>query len=284
MTATPDFLKRIIETKRQRLAAAKSARPLAQLRSDATDMRAAAHAHALRRALARADDLNIIAEIKRASPSKGELRSRLEPGEVARAYAAGGASAVSVLTEEDYFRGSLADLSAVRAACALPVLRKDFIFDEWQVYEAAAAGADALLLIVAALTDERLTSLRRLTEDELGMDALVEVHTLAELRRAEQCGAMLIGVNNRNLHTFEVRLETSFELIAARQTHALYVSESGLRTHADLTRLRAQGFDGFLIGETLMRADDPAATLKQLRGQESEAEISNIKTQITNNE
>ena len=268
---TPDFLKRIVETKRQRLAHAKAERTLAQVRAAAADVRATAPAHALRRALARADELNVIAEIKRASPSKGDLRRELEPGAVARAYAAGGAAAVSVLTEEDYFRGSLADLRAVRQACALPVLRKDFIFDEWQIYEAAEVGADALLLIVAALDDDALARLRRLTEDELGMDALVEVHTRAELRRAERCGATLIGVNNRNLHTFAVSLETSVALIAARQTAALYVSESGLRTHDDLLKLRAHGFDAFLVGETLMRADDPAGALRTLRGQEAEA-------------
>ena len=267
MTTTPDFLKRIIATKRQRLAHTQSARLLAQLRGAAEDMRRSAPAHALRHALARADELNVIAEIKRASPSKCELRPELEPGDVARAYAAGGAAAISVLTEEDYFRGSLDDLRAVRSACVLPLLRKDFIFDEWQVYEAAEAGADALLLIVAALDDDTLLRLRRLTEDELSMDALVEVHTLAELRRAEACGAHIIGVNNRNLHTFEVSLETSIELIAARQTDALYVSESGLRTHDDLNNMRAHGFHGFLVGETLMRATDPAAALRQLRGQ-----------------
>ena len=271
MTATSDFLKRIIETKRPRLAHAQSERPLLQLRAAAEDVRQSAPAHALRRALARADELNVIAEIKRASPSKGELRGELEPGAVARAYAAGGACAISVLTEEDYFRGSLADLRAVRRACVLPVLRKDFILDEWQVYEAAEAGADALLLIVAALDDDSLVRLRRLTEDELGMDALVEVHTLAELRRAEMCGAQIIGVNNRNLHTFEVSLATSIELSAARQTGALYVSESGLRTQADLSKLRAHGFHGFLVGETLMRAADPAAALRELRGKEAAA-------------
>lgn len=271
MTATPDFLKRIIGTKRQRLVHAKLERPLAQLRDAAGDVRQSAHAHTLRRALMRTDELHVIAEIKRASPSKGELRRELEPGACARAYAAGGACAVSVLTEEDYFRGSLADLRAVRRACVLPVLRKDFILDEWQVYEAAEAGADALLLIVAALDDDSLARLRRLTEDELGMDALVEVHTLAELRRAELCDAHIIGVNNRNLHTFEVSLETSVELLAARQTGALYVSESGLRTHDDLKNLRAHGYHGFLIGETLMRAADPTAALRELRGKQAAA-------------
>jgi indole-3-glycerol phosphate synthase len=172
-----------------------------------------------------------------------------------------------VLTEEDYFLGSLADLRAVRAAVELPLLRKDFIVAEWQVYESAAAGADALLLIVAALDDEQLLRLRRLAEDELRMDALVEVHTRAELYRAEACGAQIVGVNNRNLHTFTVNIETSVELIRARRTDALFVSESGLRSSSDLQRLRALGYNGFLIGETLMRADDAVATLRALREQ-----------------
>ena len=263
-TTAQTFLARIIETKRERLAQAQAARAFAELRQAATAARRTPAPHALRAALARMEQLNIIAEIKRASPSKGELRAELDAAEVARAYQTGGAAAISVLTEEDYFRGSLADLRTVRAAVALPVLRKDFIFDEWQVYEAAEAGADALLLIVAALDDDNLVRLRHLTEDELQLDALVEVHTLAELSRAEACGAQLIGVNNRDLHTFEVNIETSVELINARQSRALFVSESGLRTADDLRRLHALGFDGFLIGETFMRADDPAAALRAL--------------------
>jgi indole-3-glycerol phosphate synthase len=260
-----NFLAKIIETKRQRLARAMAGQPRADVRAAALAVRRMATAHVLRAALTRAEQLNIIAEIKRASPSKGDLRRELEPAAVARAYQAGGAAAISVLTEEDYFLGSLADLRAVRAAVALPVLRKDFIVDEWQVYESAVAGAAALLLIVAALDDEQLMRLRRLAEDELRLDALVEVHTLAELRRAEACGAQIIGVNNRNLHTFEVNLETSVELIAARRTEALFVSESGLRTSADLQRLRALGYKGFLIGETFMRAADPGAALSDLQ-------------------
>lgn len=268
VTVDKDFLPTIIETKRQRLVRAMAEQTLPEIRVAAREARRNATPHALRAAVARAGQLNIIAEIKRASPSKGALRMELEPADVARAYLAGGAAAISVLTEEDYFHGALADLRAVRAAVALPVLRKDFIFDEWQVYEAAAAGADALLLIVAALDDEKLVRLHRLTEDELGMDALVEVHTLAELRRAEAGGARLIGINNRNLHTFAVTLETSLALLAARHTNALFVSESGLRTAADLRTLAAHGCNAFLIGETLMRAADPSAALRALQGLE----------------
>ena len=227
-------------------------------------MRSRALPHALRAALSDEGRLNVIAEVKRASPSKGVIKAEIEPGEVARSYEAGGACAVSVLTEEDRFRGSLEDLRRVRAAVRLPVLRKDFIFDDYQLYEAAESGADALLLIVAALEDDSLARLRRITEDELGMDALVEVHTKEELQRAAACGATLIGVNNRSLHSFEVSLGVSIELAAHAPAGALMISESGLRSSADLLRLRALGYRGFLIGETLMRAGDPEATLREL--------------------
>jgi indole-3-glycerol phosphate synthase len=170
-----------------------------------------------------------------------------------------------VLTEEDYFAGSLEDLRAVRATVKLPVLRKDFVFDEYQVYESAAVGADAILLIVAALDDEALARLRKVAEDELQMDALVEVHTGDEMKRAAAAGATLIGVNNRDLRTFEVSLETSVSLARSAPADALLVSESGLHSSSDLQRLREAGYHGFLIGETLMRADDPAAALRNLR-------------------
>ncbi len=261
----PDFLTRIIEQKRLRLVEAMKARTLDAVRAEAESVRRTAKPHALRAALEGDAGCRIIAEFKRASPSKGEIRSDLSPVTLARAYEAGGAAAISVLTEEDNFRGTLDDLRAVRGSVALPVLRKDFIVDAWQVYEAAAAGADALLLIVAALDDEEIARLRRLTEDELGMDALVEVHTADEMRRAASCGASIIGVNNRNLHTFAVSIETSVELIAQAPQGALPVSESGLHSAHDLRRLRALGYRGFLIGESLMRAEHPAEALRLLR-------------------
>ena len=205
----------------------------------------------------------MIAEFKRRSPSKGAIRVDANLIEVVRSYEAGGAVAISVLTEEDYFSGSLDDLRQVKAAVNLPVLRKDFVFDEYQVYESAAAGADAILLIVAALDDDALMSLRRLAEDELGMDALVEVHTSDEMKRAVSCGAQIIGVNNRDLRTFEVTLETSVSLAREAPREALLISESGLHSPDDLRRLRAAGYQGFLIGETLMRADDPAQAVRQ---------------------
>jgi len=206
----------------------------------------------------------VIAEFKRASPSKGVIRADAEPSQLARSYEAGGAAAVSVLTEEDRFQGSLDDLRAVRAAVKIPVLRKDFIFDEYQLYESAAAGADALLLIVAALDDERLLRLRRIIEDELKMDALVEVHTKDEMRRALAAGATLVGVNNRDLHSFRVSLETSVQLAQDAPAGSLLVAESGLNSGDDLRRLHALGYQGFLIGETLMRSAQPDVTLREL--------------------
>ena len=271
MTTTPDFLTRIIEQKRVRLARAQSLRALGEIRGEALRARSNARPHALRAALEGERRFNVIAEIKRASPSLGDIRRDASPAGTALQYEAGGAAAISVLTEEDHFKGSLEDLREVRAATSLPLLRKDFIFDEWQLYEAAAARADALLLIVAALDDATLARLRRIAEDELGMDALVEVHTREELQRAAGCGAKIIGVNNRNLQSFEVSVETSVELIGHAPPGALLVSESGLRTQADLRRLKALGYRGFLIGETLMRAGDPAEALRALLAEENSA-------------
>ena len=264
-----DFLTKIIEDKKKRLARARVECPPDRLRVEALRARERARPHALYGALSTVERFNVIAEIKRASPSKGVIRGAVEPAELARLYEAGGAVAISVLTEEDHFRGSLEDLRGVRAAVELPLLRKDFIFEEYQLYEAAAAGADALLLIVAALDVETLRRLRRLTEDELEMDALVEVHTPAEMCAARDAGAKIIGVNNRDLRTFHVSLDVSRELAAmappASGAGALrLVSESGLSAGADLASLRAQGFSGFLIGETLMRSERPEETLRAL--------------------
>ena len=183
---------------------------------------------------------------------------------MARAYERGGAAAVSVLTEEDYFRGSLEDLREVKRGTSLPVLRKDFIFDEYQVYESAAAGADALLLIVAALDDDTLARLRRLAEDELALDALIEVHTEEEMGRAARAGARIVGVNNRDLRTFDVSLETSLALARHTPAGSVLVSESGIRGANEIGLLRACGFKAFLVGETLMRAASPEETLRSL--------------------
>jgi indole-3-glycerol phosphate synthase len=261
-----NFLADIIERKKLSLARAKEARGVDELRALALAVRRAAEPHRLRRALRR-EGLHIIAEVKRASPSKGLIRAGVEPSKIALAYEAGGAAAISVLTEEERFQGSLDDLREVRAAVSLPLLRKDFIFDEFQLYEAAEAGADALLLIVAALDDETLERLRRVTEDELKMDALVEAHTSAELGRALACGAGLLGVNNRDLQSFEVSLDVSAQLAQLMPQGSIRISESGLRTGTDINRLRALGYQGFLIGESLMRAPDPGQALRELLDQ-----------------
>lgn len=253
----------ILVLKRVQVARAKEACAKIDIKALARDVRASAEPHRLRAALER-DRLNIIAEVKRASPSKGIINAEVEPAILSKLYEAGGAAAVSVLTEEERFHGSLDDLMAVRAAVRLPLLRKDFIFDEFQLYEAAHAGADALLLIVAALDDETLTRLRRIAEEELKMDALIEVHTKDELRKALDCGAQIIGVNNRNLRTFQVSLDVSTELAREIPSSIFSISESGLKDGDDLRRLRALGYKGFLIGETLMRAGRPDETLRAL--------------------
>ena len=258
-----NILAEIIERKQQQLAASKQGSALETLRDAALTVRRDAIAHALRNALS-SDGLNVIAEFKRRSPSKGVIRDAADPTRIARDYASAGAAAISVLTEENYFDGSLDDLRAIRTAVHLPLLRKDFIFDDYQIYEAAAAGADAILLIVAALDDARLSSLCAIAEDKLGMDALVEVHDEAEMKRAGECGAKLIGVNNRDLRTFEVSLNTSLKLAQRAPVDAVLISESGLKTNEDLLRLKQAGYQGFLIGESLMRADSPRQALAEL--------------------
>jgi indole-3-glycerol phosphate synthase len=210
-------------------------------------------------ALAR-DSLNIIAELKPASPSKGILRDPFNPVELARTLEAAGAAVLSVLTEGEFFRGSLKNLRDARNAVKIPVFRKDFIFDPWQVWETRANDADSFLLIVAALDDEPLRDLIALGR-ELKMEPLVEVHTAAELDRALAAEARIIGVNNRDLKTLDLRVETSFDLIERIPDACIAVSESGLRTHDDLARLRKAGFDAFLIGESLMLSPDPAVAL-----------------------
>lgn len=259
-----DVLSEIVARKRERVEEAKRSVSLNQLRGDAFEKRRLSPRNALRHALQN-DGINIIAEFKRRSPSKGVIRADVDVRTMMQSYQAGGAAAISVLTETDYFDGSLTDLHAARTTVTLPVLRKDFVFDSYQVFEAAAAGADALLLIVSALEDQQLASLRRLAEEELGMDALVEVHNEEEMDRAARCGAKLVGINNRDLRTFEVSLETSLRLAKLAPRDAVLVSESGLSQPADLRRLQEHGFNGFLIGEFLMRAEHPEALLRELR-------------------
>jgi indole-3-glycerol phosphate synthase len=209
------------------------------------------------------DTLNVIAELKPASPSRGVLRDPFEPVALAQAFESVGASALSVLTEGEFFGGSLKNLRDARKAIRIPVLRKDFIFDPWQVWETRANDADSFLLIVATLGDALLRDLVVLGR-ELGMEPLVEVHTAEELDRALAAGARIIGVNNRDLKTLAVRAETSFELISRIPDECIAVSESGLRTNGDLAKLRAAGFDAFLVGTHLMLAPDPSAALAAL--------------------
>lgn len=214
-------------------------------------------------ALARPGRVNVIAEHKRRSPSRGAIREDLEPAEVARGYEGAGAAALSVLTDEPFFGGRIEHLIAARGATSLPVLRKDFVVDPWQVWEARAAAADAVLLIVAALGDDDLETLLALA-GEAGLDALVEVHDRGELDRALGAGARIVGINNRNLKTMEVSLDTALSLASALPDGVVAVAESGIRTGDDVRRLREAGFEAFLIGERLMSAPDPGAALRSL--------------------
>ena len=257
------FLNEIIELKKKRLAIAKPKRDFDELKKSAIAKRESSQNHRLREALQK-NQINIIAEIKRASPSKGVINDKIDVAEVAKSYENGGACAISVLTEEDRFKGSLEDLKMVRENVNLPILRKDFIFDEFQIYEAADAGADVILLIAAMLDDKDLLNLYRLAEEILGFDALIEIHTLDELERVKKINAKIIGVNNRDLHSFKVSLDISRELIKHAPEDALMITESGLRTREDILELRELGFSGFLIGETLMKSSDAENELRNL--------------------
>jgi indole-3-glycerol phosphate synthase len=257
------FLTEIIELKKKRLNVAKASRDFDELKNAAIFKRKTAEHHRLREKLQR-DQINIIAEIKRASPSKGVINDKIDVAETAKSYENGGACAISVLTEEDRFQGSLKDLRTARNAVDIPILRKDFIFDEFQIYEAAEAGADVLLLIAAMLNDADLQRLHDLAEKDLKLDVLVEVHTLEELERVKRIGAKIIGVNNRDLHSFKVSLDVSRELIKYSPKDALMITESGITTKGEILELRELGFSGFLIGETLMRTENVEEELGNL--------------------
>jgi indole-3-glycerol phosphate synthase len=256
--SVPDILAKIAASKRVELTSLAHQRPdlerRAAARTAARDFRAALLAK----------PPAIIAEIKKASPSKGMLSTHFDPTEQARAYHAGSAACLSVLTDEAYFQGHLSDLEAARAAVPVPVLRKDFTLDDLHVIEAAAHGADAILLIAALLDEVEMRRMRELA-GSYGMAALVEVHNGDELSSAIGAGADIIGVNNRNLHTFQVGLETSLELVERIPPGVVKVAESGIEQASDVQRLRAAGFDAFLVGEHLMRSPDPAAALRSLR-------------------
>ncbi|GAB3754120.1 indole-3-glycerol phosphate synthase TrpC [Lysobacter olei] len=258
-----DILNRILARKAEEIEQRSRVRPLGELRARAAQQ---APTRGFVRAIQRkldAGDAAVIAEVKKASPSKGLIRKDFDPAVIARSYEAGGAACLSVLTDVDFFQGSNAYLGEARAACRLPVIRKDFIIDPYQVYEARMIGADAILLIVAALEDGPMIEMANLAH-ELGMDVLVEVHDIDELERALQTDCQLVGVNNRNLRTFEVSLDTSLELKAAMPADRIMVTESGIATRDDVARMRGAGIHTFLVGESFMRQPDPGAALKAM--------------------
>lgn len=258
-----DLLRRILESKRAEVAAAQRIVSRCEIEARA---RAAAPARdfvAAIRAKRAAGQSAVIAEIKRASPSKGLLRADFDPGAIARAYEAAGAACLSVLTDVAYFQGAPEHLVAARAACALPALRKDFMIDPYQVLEARALGADCILLIVAALAPAEMAALEALALD-LGMAVLVEVHDPAELERALALKTPLLGINNRDLRSFETRLETTLELLPRIPADRIVVTESGIASPADVARMRGHGVGTFLVGEAFMRAPDPGEALAGL--------------------
>ena len=258
-----DILDRIVAVKREELALSRAARPLAELRRDAEALGGVRDfARALQTRVA-AGQAAVIAEVKKASPSKGVLREHFVPAEIAASYERHGAACLSVLTDERFFQGSAAYLQQARAACNLPVLRKDFIVDAYQVYEARAMGADAVLLIAACLDDVQMAELEACAM-ALRLSVLVEVHDADELARALKLKTPLVGINNRNLRTFEVSLDTTLGLLAQLPADRLVVTESGIVSRADVQRLRSAGVHAFLIGEAFMRADDPGAALAAL--------------------
>ena len=263
MSDTPDVLKKILARKQQEIAersAKVSIDDLKQQITCASPVRG--FVKAIEQKLAQGETA-VIAEVKKASPSKGLLRENFIPADIAKSYQLGGAACLSVLTDKDFFQGSEQYLQQARAACDLPVIRKDFIVDAYQVYEARAIGADCILLIVAALDDKRLAELHQLAND-LGMDVLVEVHDADELERALRLNLSLVGINNRNLRTFETSLQNTVELLDKIPADVIVVSESGLHKTDDIKMLKGHQVHTFLIGEAFMRCEEPGQALKDL--------------------
>ena len=258
-----DILDKIVAVKHEELAAAKAARSLASWREEARSAGAVRGFEAALRQQMAAGRAAVIAEVKKASPSKGVLREHFVPAEIAASYAQHGAACLSVLTDERFFQGSAAYLQQARAACTLPVLRKDFMIDEYQVVEARALGADCILLIAACLSDMQMADLEAAALG-LGMDVLVEVHDGGELDRALRLKTPLLGINNRNLKTFEVTLDTTLGLLPRVPAGKLLVTESGILARSDVQRMRAADVHAFLVGEAFMRAPDPGAALAAL--------------------
>lgn len=266
MSNRPDILNKIVQRKLEEIEQRRANLPLPALveRLEAADNPTRGFVQAIARRI-EAGDAGVIAEIKKASPSKGVIRADFRPAEIAVSYQAGGAACLSVLTDVDFFQGSDEYLKAARAACSLPVIRKDFIIDPYQVHEARLLGADCILLIVSCLDDTTLHSLNDLAH-KLGMDVLVEVHDQAELQRALALPNRLIGINNRNLRSFEVSLETTLGLLTQIDDQRIVVTESGIHTADDVARMRSAGVNAFLVGEAFMRADDPGRALASLFG------------------
>jgi indole-3-glycerol phosphate synthase len=258
-----DILERILATKRDEVAHAQTQRSLAEVRSDAEDRRDVRDfVEAIKNKLTRSRPA-VIAEIKKASPSKGVLRAHFEPAQIAVSYAANGAACLSVLTDAQYFQGSLQDLAVARSCSGLPVLRKDFVVDRYQIFQARAAGADAILLIVATLSDAQLNDYEAIAT-ALGMAVLVEIHDATELNRALRLNTPLIGINNRNLRSFETSLQTTLNLLPQVPSDRIVVTESGILAPPDVARMRKAGVQAFLVGEALMRAPDPGDELARL--------------------
>jgi len=260
---SPTILRKILARKAEEVAERRARHSLNSLQAR---IRGQGTARGFSRVLServKAGEPAVIAEIKKASPSKGVIRADFQPAQIATSYSAGGASCLSVLTDQDFFQGCDDYLQQARAACSLPVLRKDFTIDPYQVVEARAIGADAVLLIVAALTDKQLRDLSQAATD-VGLDVLVEVHDRAELERALDLPTKLIGINNRDLHSFETRLETTLELLPYIPSDRLVITESGIHTAADVALMRGANVHAFLVGEAFMRADDPGAKLREL--------------------
>ncbi|MFM8333514.1 MAG: indole-3-glycerol phosphate synthase TrpC [Candidatus Methylumidiphilus sp.] len=265
MANPPDILKKILARKHEEIAERQAQTPFEELRRQAEAADAPRGFVQAMRAKIAAGQAAVIAEIKKASPSRGVLRADFRPADIAQSYAAGGAACLSVLTDRDFFQGSEDYLQQARAACKLPVIRKDFLIDPYQVLEARAIGADCILLIAAALDDAPLADLAQMAEG-LGMDVLVEVHDAAELERALRLDLPLLGINNRNLRTFEVSLRTTLDLLTSIPAGRIVVTESGILAPADVALMRQADVHAFLVGEAFMKADDPGATLRELFG------------------
>ena len=260
-----DILKKIIAVKTQEVAAAKIAKPLHVLRGEAEAIPPARGFNRPLRAKINAGKPAVIAEIKKASPSKGVLRENFHPAEIAASYAKHGAACLSVLTDKQFFQGDNEFLKQARAACEIPVLRKDFMISEYQIYAARAMGADCILLIVAALTSSQMKDLEALARS-MQMAVLVESHDGSELKKALRLKTTLIGINNRSLRTFEVKAETTLDLLASIPADRLVITESGIALPADVMRMRENGVNSFLVGEAFMRANNPGIELARLFG------------------